>query len=46
MERLDNPRAHYTYFDFHHECKGMKFERVSKLVDSLKEALDHQGSVQ
>lgn len=43
MQRLNNPRAHYTYFDFHTECKGMKFDRVSKLVDQLKEALDHQG---
>ncbi|KAL7417341.1 putative SAC1-recessive suppressor of secretory defect [Mrakia frigida] len=46
MQRLDEPHAHYTYFDFHAECKGMKFDKVSKLVNSLKEALDHQGFFQ
>ncbi|CAO1634741.1 unnamed protein product [Jaminaea pallidilutea] len=36
VERLNNPRIHYTYYDFHHECKGMKFERVWNLVERLE----------
>ncbi|KAI5963659.1 SAC1 [Candida pseudojiufengensis] len=26
---------HYIYFDFHHECKGMKFHKINKLLDHL-----------
>ena len=36
VAKLDNPKVHYTYYDFHHECKGMKFERVFGLVESMK----------
>ena len=35
ITKLDHPLVNYTYFDFHHECKGMKFDRVSLLVDHL-----------
>ena len=35
MDKLNNPQVHYTYYDFHHECKGMKFERVLDLVQRL-----------
>ncbi len=24
VEKLGNSQVHYTYYDFHHECKGMK----------------------
>lgn len=34
--RLNNDRVHYTYYDFHHECKGMKFEKVWDLVERLE----------
>lgn len=33
---LDNSRIHYVYYDFHHECKGMKFENVWHLVEHLE----------
>ncbi|CBQ67575.1 probable SAC1-recessive suppressor of secretory defect [Sporisorium reilianum SRZ2] len=36
VEKLHNPHVHYTYYDFHHECKGMKFERVMELIDRLQ----------
>lgn len=36
VEKLHNPQVHYTYYDFHHECKGMKFERVMDLIDRLQ----------
>ncbi|KAK0546479.1 Phosphoinositide phosphatase sac1 [Tilletia horrida] len=37
MTELENDKVIYTYFDFHHECKGMKFERVMGLVHTLEE---------
>ncbi|CAK9436174.1 uncharacterized protein LODBEIA_P07320 [Lodderomyces beijingensis] len=27
--------VHYIYFDFHHECKGMKFHKINLLLDRL-----------
>ncbi|ODV90616.1 hypothetical protein CANCADRAFT_16693, partial [Tortispora caseinolytica NRRL Y-17796] len=29
-------RVKYVYFDFHHECSGMRWDRVSLLVDLLR----------
>lgn len=37
VEHLANPSVVYKAFDFHEECKGMRFERVSKLIDQLKD---------
>ncbi|ORY27995.1 inositol/phosphatidylinositol phosphatase [Naematelia encephala] len=36
-------KAHYVYFDFHTECKGMRFDRISVLIDRLAPALDDMG---
>lgn len=43
VTELDNSHVHYTYFDFHHECKGLRFDRVSLLIDRLEEDLYQQG---
>lgn len=43
VQELNDPRIHYTYFDFHHECKGLRFDRVSLLVDRLGSDLQKQG---
>ncbi|KDE05665.1 hypothetical protein MVLG_04036 [Microbotryum lychnidis-dioicae p1A1 Lamole] len=43
IETMGNNRVHYTYFDFHHECKGLRFDRVSVLIDSLDEQLHKQA---
>ncbi|KLU84853.1 hypothetical protein MAPG_03887 [Magnaporthiopsis poae ATCC 64411] len=34
----------FEWFDFHSECRGMKFENVSKLVDILRKQLERFGS--
>ncbi|KAG6002060.1 hypothetical protein E4U21_003492 [Claviceps maximensis] len=34
----------FEWFDFHHACRGMKFENVSRLLDSLKSKLEEMGS--
>ncbi|KDN52776.1 putative SAC1-recessive suppressor of secretory defect [Tilletiaria anomala UBC 951] len=37
VKKLANSQVHYTYYDFHHECNGMKFERVMELVQRMNE---------
>lgn len=43
--QLDLPDVKYEYFDFHGECKNMRWDRISILLDRLKEDLDKYGSV-
>ncbi|WFD42736.1 Phosphoinositide phosphatase sac1 [Malassezia psittaci] len=44
VQQLSNPMIQYTYFDFHHACKGMKFDNVMLLIDQLqREGLDLNG---
>ncbi|QRW08596.1 recessive suppressor of Secretory defect protein [Ceratobasidium sp. AG-Ba] len=33
----------YEYFDFHKECKGMRWDRIQLLVDRLQQRLDTHG---
>ncbi|OAL29608.1 hypothetical protein AYO22_02022 [Fonsecaea multimorphosa] len=33
----------YEWFDFHAECRGMKFENVSRLVDKLEDTIKDYG---
>ncbi|KAJ5676707.1 uncharacterized protein N7477_002340 [Penicillium maclennaniae] len=40
---IDGLPLRLEWFDFHNECRGMKFENVSRLVDRLKETLDEFG---
>ena len=35
-ERMDAPHIGFEWFDFHSECRGMKFENVARLVDTLQ----------
>lgn len=35
-------RLHYVYFDFHHECRGMKWHRAQLLLDKLGDGLQGQ----
>ena len=37
-------RVGFTWFDFHRECRGMKFENVSSLINTLDPILDTFGS--
>ncbi|KAJ5167314.1 uncharacterized protein N7482_006095 [Penicillium canariense] len=40
---IDGAPLRLEWFDFHSECRGMKFENVSRLVDRVKETLDEFG---
>ena len=33
----------YVYFDFHTECKGMRFDRISRLIDRISPSLNQAG---
>lgn len=33
----------YIWFDFHHECRSMKYQNLSKLIDMIKPDLDMGG---
>ncbi|KAL7273259.1 Phosphoinositide phosphatase sac1 [Rhizina undulata] len=35
-------KLHYIYFDFHHECRGMKWHRAQLLLDKLGQGLYDQ----
>ncbi|EDO18011.1 hypothetical protein Kpol_1054p59 [Vanderwaltozyma polyspora DSM 70294] len=40
VDALNDPKLHYIYFDFHHECSKMRWHRVKLLIDELaKEGL-------
>lgn len=41
--QLNDSDIHYVYFDFHHECKGMRWDRVQILIDQLGDGLLKQG---
>ena len=37
------PKAKYEYFDFHTECKNMRWDRISVLLAKLEEDLVRRG---
>ena len=43
LKTVANPKAHYVYFDFHHECRGLRFDRIQLLVDTLHQNLADMG---
>ncbi|CAZ86027.1 unnamed protein product [Tuber melanosporum] len=43
VKELLMDRLHYIYFDFHHECRGMKWDRAQALLDNLGDGLYDQG---
>lgn len=42
QKKRKEDQVHYIYFDFHHECRGMKWHRAQLLLDQLGEALYQQ----
>lgn len=40
---IDGTSLQLEWFDFHNECRGMKFENVTRLVERLKDTLDRFG---
>ena len=42
VKKLDMKDIHYEWFDFHHECRKMKWENISILVDKIKSKMEAQ----
>ncbi|KAI0274857.1 SacI homology domain-containing protein [Gloeopeniophorella convolvens] len=43
VAKANVPQVKYQYFDFHNECKHMRWDRISLLIDSLTEDLLRDG---
>ncbi|KAG1452428.1 hypothetical protein G6F46_009737 [Rhizopus delemar] len=43
INQLKNPSLKYIHFDFHHECRKMRWNRVQLLIDQLEQDLRQQG---
>lgn len=43
-ETTEDRRVPFEWFDFHDACRGMKFENVQKLIETLRDELDTFGS--
>ncbi|KAJ2927190.1 hypothetical protein H1R20_g9915, partial [Candolleomyces eurysporus] len=43
MAQLELPDVKYEYFDFHNECRKMRWDRISLLVDKIQDDLDNNG---
>lgn len=43
VKNLNDSQLQYVWFDFHGECKKMKWENLSKLVDIVKEEMFKYG---
>ncbi|KAI8613016.1 SacI homology domain-containing protein [Chytriomyces sp. MP71] len=41
--QLNDPNVRYLHFDFHHECKGNRWDRIAKLVAEIEADLIVQG---
>ena len=42
-ELADN-ELNYVWFDFHSECKKMKWENLSKLIDIMSDQINEYGN--
>eukprot|EP00735_Rhodelphis_limneticus_P009063 TRINITY_DN2515_c0_g1::TRINITY_DN2515_c0_g1_i1::g.19455::m.19455 TRINITY_DN2515_c0_g1::TRINITY_DN2515_c0_g1_i1::g.19455 ORF type:complete len:657 (-),score=195.19,sp/Q6GM29/SAC1_XENLA/38.33/6e-111,Syja_N/PF02383.13/4.7e-78 TRINITY_DN2515_c0_g1_i1:46-2016(-) len=43
VDNLNNSHVHYVWFDFHHECRKMKYGNLSKLIDSVRSEIERYG---
>ena len=40
---LEDPKIKFEWFDFHSECRGMKFENVNLLLDRVGDVVEEFG---
>jgi len=43
IRKLNNPSVRYVSFDFHKQCKGMRYDRLQLLLDQIQTDIDKQG---
>jgi uncharacterized protein (UPF0297 family) len=41
--KYNSKAVNYVHFDFHHECRGMKYENIQKLLDSIEKVISTFG---
>eukprot|EP01112_Ceratiomyxa_fruticulosa_P005935 TRINITY_DN1673_c0_g1_i3.p1 TRINITY_DN1673_c0_g1~~TRINITY_DN1673_c0_g1_i3.p1 ORF type:complete len:462 (+),score=61.30 TRINITY_DN1673_c0_g1_i3:384-1769(+) len=40
---FDNPHVKYIAFDFHHQCRGMRYDKLSILINQISGDLEKNG---
>lgn len=45
VAKLGRPEVVYNEWDFHHMCKGMRYERISLLLEDLAPQISHMSCV-
>ncbi|KAF9995162.1 hypothetical protein BGZ79_011165 [Entomortierella chlamydospora] len=43
VEKLAEPQVKYVEFDFHEQCKGMKYENIERLIKSIEVQIQELG---
>lgn len=43
--QVNAPKVQYDYFDFHRECKNMRWDRIGLLLNRIKDDLIEKGCV-
>ena len=43
VRQLNTPSVRYEAFDFHHECRKMRWDRLSILMDRIAEEQGEMG---
>lgn len=46
IEKLNDSSLRFIWFDFHHECRKMKYENLSKLMDQMEQEMKNYGYLQ
>jgi phosphatidylinositol 4-phosphatase len=42
-EKMRDKSVKYVHFDFHHECRRMQWQNISKLINQIENELEAQG---
>jgi hypothetical protein len=43
VQKMNETRVRYVWFDFHHECRKMKYENLSKLMNDVSAEFDRHS---
>ncbi|KAF9536944.1 hypothetical protein EC957_009340 [Mortierella hygrophila] len=43
IQKLNEPQIRYVEFDFHEQCKGMRYENIERLIKSLENPIQELG---
>ncbi|KAF9924414.1 hypothetical protein FBU30_005618 [Linnemannia zychae] len=43
IQKLSEPQIRYVEFDFHEQCKGMRYENIERLIKSLESPIQELG---